>query len=70
MDVSSLYPTKMTIDEDFDNDRELRFKRKFAEILNRKYGLNITVKRRIEPDEHKARWCYRRCRTDALRTVA
>lgn len=55
MDVSSLYPTKMTIDEDFDIDRELRFKRKFAEILNRKYGLNITVKRRIEPDEHKAR---------------
>lgn len=55
MDVSSFYPTKMTIDEAFDVDRELRLKRKFVEILNRKYGWNITVERRIEPDEHKAR---------------
>ena len=46
MDVCSFYPSKMTIDEAFDIDRELRIKRKYAEILNRKYGLNITVERR------------------------
>lgn len=53
MDISSFYPTKMIIDEDFNIDRELRFKRKYAEELNRKYGLNITVERR--QNDNKAR---------------
>lgn len=51
MDVSSLYPTKMTIDEEFDIDRQLRIKRKWADILNKEYGINITVEKRSETNE-------------------
>lgn len=41
------------MDKDFNIDRELRFKRKYAEILNKKYGLNIAVERR--QNDNKAR---------------